>query len=87
MAKQARKAKSKNVESTMTVVNITPTKGKDSVTVIFTPSQRFYKMRIKSNAKYLALLEASKRDKTLVTIVRADEKSDVILSVSKPKNR
>lgn len=82
------KKHSKGVEKTMRVVAIQPASSNEPfLTVIFSESQRFYKLPNDANPKYLELLKASAHDHTLVTIKRASEESDVIISVKKAKTK
>lgn len=74
------------VEYTMTVADVFPPQGDDNFSkVTFYQSQRFYKLPNDANPTYIKLLKEAKQNKTPVTIKRAYEESDVILSVKKPK--
>jgi len=79
------KKKVKGVERTMVVVAIRPHRINETFTrVSFTPSQRIYKLPDNVNPIYLELLKASEKNHTPVVFKRANEESDVILSVRKP---
>lgn len=76
--------KNKGVENTMTVVGFRePAPGEEFMTVMFARSARFYRLPIKSDPKYLKLLKASEHNHTPVLIKRAEEKSDIIIGVSR----
>jgi len=68
----------------MTVAAIRPA-GNDQafIQVSFYESQRFYKLPKDANPAYIKLLTESERRKTTVTIKRASEYSDVILTVTR----
>lgn len=69
----------------MTVAAVrTPNSGETFVRISFLQSQRFYKLPNDANPAFLELLKASAQGHTPVVITRANEQSDVILSVRKP---
>jgi hypothetical protein len=78
----------KGVEKTMRVVAIQPANNSEPfLTVIFGESQRFYKLPNDANPKYLELLKKSEHDHAPVVVKRANEASDVILSVELAKTK
>jgi hypothetical protein len=73
----------KGVATSMIVAVIRPASKEDSfITVCFTKSARFYKLPKNANPRYIALLQESAKNKSAVTITRANEQSDIILSVT-----
>jgi hypothetical protein len=80
------KAKSKSVVYSLTVAGIRPeNKGDTFVRVSFLQSARFYKLPKDANPEYLILLKESEKSHKPVMVERANETSDVIISVTKPK--
>ena len=74
------------VTHVMTVASVRPANSSETfVEVTFSESQRFYKLPNDANPKYLQLLKASEKNQSPVIVSRANEMSDVILSVAKAK--
>jgi hypothetical protein len=79
------KTKKNNVTNTMIVAAIRAANPKDTfVRVTFFQSQRFFKLPNNANPNYFKLLKESEKNNTPVIVKRANEESDVILSVEKP---
>lgn len=78
-----KKVKNKSVEYALTVAAIRANNDQTFVRVSFNESQRFYKLPNNADPAYLDLLKESEKNHTPVLVKRADEYSDVILSVKK----
>lgn len=79
------KTKKKAVAYTMTVAAIRVANPNETfVRVTFSQSQRFFKLPNDANPDYLSLLKESEKNRTPVIVKKANEESDVILSVEKP---
>ena len=70
----------------MTVAIIRPAEYK-FIPVNFLESARFYKLPMDANPAFLELLKASEHNHIQVLVKRADEKSDIILSVERLKGK
>jgi hypothetical protein len=78
------KKKKKGVEYTMTVAAIRPANNDEAfITVTFLQSQRFYRLPKNADPVYLQLLKESEKNGVPVVVKRANEKSDIILTVNK----
>jgi hypothetical protein len=77
--------KTKSVAYKLTVANINAGTATDkNYEVTFLESARFYKISKKANPTYIGLLQESQKNNSPVMVSRANEYSDVILSVKKP---
>jgi hypothetical protein len=79
-----KKKKKMEVQYTLTVARILPGNDTDSFTeVTFSESQRFYRLPKTANHSYLEILTAAEKSGKPVIVRRANETSDIILSVKK----
>jgi len=76
--------KKKTVSHKLTVAAIRPANNEDTfLRISFLQSARFYKLPKDANPMYLQLLKESMQTHNEVTVERATEESDVIVSVAK----
>ena len=83
-AYQVKKIKKKSVEYSLTVAQIKPVNPEETfIRVSFLESARFYKLPKNADPSYLKLLKTSEKKHIPVLVKRANEESDVIVSVKK----
>jgi hypothetical protein len=81
---KGKRAKQKSVTYSLTVAAINEGTAADThLEVTFSESARFYKISKNANPAYIRLLKESRKNNTPVMVKRANEDSDVILSVKK----